>query len=69
MLEAASVLAGGAVISLILAGAVWAYSLGRSQLRFVEGSATSTDIQQLAALLLLATFGISAVAALLAIAG
>jgi len=70
MLEAARVLAGVAVILLIVAIAAWANHLGPPQLRRPNDSAvTNSGNLQIAALLLLAAVGISAVAAILAIAG
>jgi hypothetical protein len=68
MLEASRGLAGGAVLLLILAGAAWVYPLARPQLRRLNGGVTDTGHHQRSALLLLAAFGISAVAAFLAIA-
>ena len=70
MLEAARILAGVAVILLIVAVAAWANPLGRPQLRRPNGSTVANGGNlQIAALLLLAAVGMSAVAAILAIAG
>ena len=70
MLEAARILAGVAVILLIVAVAVWANPLGRPQLRRPNGSAVANGGHlQIAAYLLLASVGLSAVAAVLAIGG
>ena len=70
MLEAARFLASIAVILLIVAVAAWVTPLGRPLLRRLNGSAVANvGNLQIAALLLLAAFGLSAVAAILAIAG
>ena len=70
MLEVARILASIAVILLIVAIAAWANPLGRSPLRRLDGSAVANGGNlQIAALLLLAAVGLSAVAAILAIAG
>jgi hypothetical protein len=69
MLEAAQTLAGGTIILLILAIAAWVNPLGGSQLRRLDGGATKVGNLHIAALLLLAAVGLSAVAAFLAIRG
>ena len=70
MLEVARIFAGIAVILLIVAVAAWANPLGRPQLRRPNGSAVASGGHlQIAALLLLAAVGLSAVGAMLAIAG
>jgi len=70
MLDAARILAGVAVISLIVAVAAWVNPLGLPSLRRLNGSAVANGGNlQIAALLLLAAVGLSAVAAILAIAG
>jgi hypothetical protein len=58
------------VLLLIAAFAAWANPLGRSQLRRLNGSAVANSGNlQMAALMLLTAVGLSAVAAVLAIAG
>jgi hypothetical protein len=70
VLEAARLLAGIAVILLLVAIAVWANPLGRLQLRRSNGSAVANGGHlQIAALLLMAAVGASAVGAILATAG
>jgi hypothetical protein len=70
MLEAARIFAGVAVIFLIAAGVAWANPLARPPLRRLSGSAVANgDNLQIAALQLLAAVGLSAVGAILAIAG
>ena len=69
MLEAGRILAGGSVLLLITALAAWANPLGRPQLRQINGSAANVGNPEVAALLLFAAVGLSAVAAILAIAG
>lgn len=70
MLEAAHILASLAVILLIVSIAVWANPLGRPLLRRLNGSAVAyRGHLQIAALLLLTAVGLSAVAAIMAIAG
>jgi hypothetical protein len=69
MLEVAHILASIAVILLIVAFAAWANPLGRPPLRRPIGNAVANGGNiQIAALLLLAAVGVSAVAAILAIA-
>jgi hypothetical protein len=70
MLEVARIMASIAVILLIVAFAAWANPLGRLPLRRLNGSAVANGGNfQIAALLLLTAVGVSAVAAILAIAG
>jgi hypothetical protein len=70
MLEVARILASIAAIMLIVAFAAWANPLGRPPLRRPNGSAVAHGGNiQIAALLLLAAVGVSAVGAILAIAG
>jgi len=70
MHEVARILASVAVVLLIVAIAAWANPLGRPPLRRPNGSAVASGVNlQIAALLLLAAVGLSAVAAILAIAG
>ncbi len=70
MLEVARILASVAVILLTVAIAAWANRLRRPSLRRLNGSAVANGGNlQIAALLLLAAVGLSAVAAVLAIAG
>jgi len=70
MLEAAHILASLAIILLVVSIAAWANPLGRPSLRRLNGSAVANGGNlQIAALLLLAAVGLSAVAAILAIAG
>jgi hypothetical protein len=70
MLEVARILASIAVLLLIVAFAAWANPLARPPLRRPNGSAIAHGGNiQIAALLLLAAVGVSAVAAILAIAG
>ena len=70
MLEAARILASIAVILLIVASAAWANPLGRPPLRRPNGSAVADGGHlQIAAILLLAAVGFSAVGAILATAG
>lgn len=70
MLEAARLLAGASVLLLIGALVTWLNLLGHTQLRTLDGSAvTSVGRPAIAALLLFAAVGLSAVAAILAIAG
>jgi len=70
MLEAARILASVAVILLIVSVAAWANPLGRPPLRRLNGGAVADRGNlQIAALLLLAAVGLSAVSAILAIAG
>jgi hypothetical protein len=69
MLEVARILASIAAILLIVAFAAWANPLDRLSLRRPNGSAVANGGNiQIAALLLLAAVGVSAVAAILAIA-
>ena len=70
MIEAARIFAGIAVILLIAAVTAWANPLGRPQLRRPNGSTVANRANhQIAALLLLSAVGLSAVGAVLAIAG
>ena len=70
MLEVAHILAGVSVILLIGAFVTWMNPLGRQQFRRLNGSAAAYGGNpQLAALLLIAAVGLSAMAAALAIAG
>ena len=70
MLEVAYILASVSVMLLIGALVAWMNLLGRPQLRLPSGSGAATaGNRQLAASLLLAAVGLSAVAAALAIAG
>jgi hypothetical protein len=70
MLEAARILASVAVIFLIVASVAWANPLARPPLRPLSGSAVANGGNlQIAAILLLAAVGLSAVGALLATAG
>jgi hypothetical protein len=70
MLEAARIFAGIGVILLIAAVTAWANPLGRPQLRRPNGSTvTNRANHQIAALLLLSAVSLSAVGAVLAIAG
>jgi hypothetical protein len=70
MLEVARIMASIAVILLIVAFAAWANPLGCLPLRRLNGSAVANGGNiQIAALLLLTAVGVSAVAAILAIAG
>jgi hypothetical protein len=70
MLEAARILASVAVIFLIVASVAWANPLVRPPLRRLNGSAVANGGNlQIAALLLLAAVGLSAVGAILATAG
>lgn len=70
MLEVAYILAGIGVILLMMAIAAWANPLGHPATRRVNGCTVANDGHlQVAALLLLAAVGSSAVAAMLAVAG
>lgn len=70
MLEAARILASVSVLLLIGALVVWMNPLGRPQFRRLSGSAAASGGNpHIAALLLLAAVGLSAAAAILAIAG
>lgn len=70
MLEGSHILAGVSVMLLIGALVAWMNLLGRPQLRLPNRiAAANPGNRQLAALLLLAEVGLSAVAAMLAIAG
>lgn len=70
MLETARILASVSVMLLIGALVAWMNLLRRPQLRLPNGIAVANDgNRQLAASLLLAAVGFSAVAAMLAIAG
>jgi hypothetical protein len=70
MLEAARILASVGVILLVAAVTAWANPLGRTQLRRPNGSTVANRANhQIAALLLLSAFGLSAAGAALAIAG
>jgi len=70
MLEAGQILASVAVILLIVSIAVWAKPLGHLSLRQLNGRTVANGGNlQSAAPLLLAAVGLSAVAAILAIAG
>lgn len=67
MLDAARIFASVAVILLIAAIAAWVNPSRLRKLRLLNGSAVANfDSLQIAALLLLAAFGLSAVAAILA---
>jgi hypothetical protein len=68
MLEVARVLASVSVILLIVAFAAWAGPLARLQLRLSNGSTANGAKSEFAALMLFAAVGLSAVAAILAIA-
>ncbi len=68
MLEAAQILAGAALVSLMLATAAWMSPHGRFQLRRLDGAAASEGRHiQVAAQLLFTAVGFSSTAALLAI--
>ena len=70
MLEGSHILAGVSVMLLIGALVAWMNLLGGPQLRLPKGiAAANAGNRQLAARLLLAAVGLSAVAAILAIAG
>jgi hypothetical protein len=70
MLEAARILSGVAVIMVIGALAAYMNLLGRPQLQRLNGDASANiGHLQIAALLLMTAVGLSAVAAILAIAG
>ena len=70
MLEAAQILAGAALVSLLLAITAWLSPQGRLLLRRLDGAAASDRRHtQVAALLLFTAVGLSAAAALLAITG
>jgi hypothetical protein len=70
MLEAARIMASISVLLLIGALVAWMNLLGRPQFRRLNGSAAANvGNPQIAALLLLVAVGLSAVAAILAIAG
>jgi len=70
MLEVARIMASIAAILLIGAFVAWASPLGRPPLPRPKGSAVANGVNiQIAALLLLASVGVSAAAAILAIAG
>lgn len=70
MLETAQILAGAALVSLILAIAASLSPQGRLQLRRLDGAAASEQRHtQVAAQLLFTAVGLSASAALLAIIG
>ena len=71
MLESAHILASVSVILLIVAIVAWVNPLARSKIRRLNGSAAAADVGhlQIAAVLLLAAVGLSAVAAMLAITG
>ena len=70
MLETARILASVAVICLIVASVAWANPLARPPLRRLNGSAVANGGNlQIAALLLLAAVGLSAVGAILATTG
>lgn len=70
MLELTRILAGIAVISLILAIAAAVSPLGRLQIRQLDGAAAADDRHlQMAAYLLMMAVGLSGAAALLVVAG
>jgi len=70
MLEVARIVAGIALIPLILAMAAGISPLGRRQLRRLNGTAAVDDrYLKVAAYLLMAAVGLSCVAAILAISG
>jgi hypothetical protein len=70
MLEAARILAGAGLVSLILAIAASTSPQGRRQFRRLDGAAASEGRHiQAAAQLLIAAVGLSGIAALLAVAG
>lgn len=69
MFEIANILAIGAVMLLAVSFAAWVNSLGSPLVPIVQGAAvTGAGNQRIAAILLMAAVGISAVAAVLAIA-
>jgi hypothetical protein len=68
MLETAQILAGAALVSLVMAIAAWMSPQGRLQLRRLDGAAANERRHiKVAAQLLFAAVGLSATAALLAI--
>jgi hypothetical protein len=69
MLEAAYIIAGIAVVSLVLAIAAAVSPLGRRQLRRLDGTVTAKDrYLQMATYLLMAAVGLSMIAAGMAVA-
>lgn len=70
MLEIGNILAVGAIVLLAISFAAWVNSLGSPLVALAQdGKMTSDGSQRLAAILLMAAVGVSALAAILAVGG
>jgi hypothetical protein len=70
MLEIGNILAVGAIVLLAISFAAWVNSLGSPLVTLAQdGKMTSDGSQRIAAILLMAAVGVSALAAMLAVGG